>query len=303
MRRRSERYMNRDEVRIGEQVCKIGVIGASRRFRRALRIARRVEDAHSESRASSRDGAPDLTPSDDPQRRAIDVLAQHYPGRPCAPSSVAHEAVALGHTAGSRHQERERQIGSRLGENSRCMPDRDTGVRSSREIDIVDADGEIADYQKTRRTRERFGVEAVAHHAQDAVDFVQTRDEFAVRRRHLVGPDFDLCRGAQPFEGRFRDPPRNEDTFFAGGHSTSSVLSAPALQAPGLKPFEKGFTLPKLSPSGCGLRPVNTGDRKELSTAVSALLFFGFLFRCLSVQQILDLCYTPELWKKLRLSK
>jgi hypothetical protein len=32
-----------------------------------------------------------------------------------------------------------------------------------------------------------------------------------------------------------------------------------------MKPFEKGFTLPKLSPSGCGLRPVNIGDREELA--------------------------------------
>src|SRR5712692_9901549 len=220
MRRRSERYMNRDEVRYGEQACKIGVIGASRRvrsIRRALRIARRVEDAHTESRASSRDRAPDRAPSDDPQRRAIDVLAEHYRGCPCAPSSVAHEAVALRHTAGSRHQERERQIGSRLGENSRRMPDRDTGARRSRQIDIVDADGEIADHQKTRRTRDRFGVEAVAHHAQDAVDFVQAGDEFVVRGRHLVGPDLDLCRGAQPLEGRFGDHARNEDTFLMGG--------------------------------------------------------------------------------------
>src|SRR6266851_6446719 len=102
--------MNRDEVRVREQACKIGLLGASwcvRGIRSALRIACRVEDAHTESRASSRDGASDLAPSDDPQRRAIDVLAEHYPGRPCAPSSVAHEAVALGHAAGSRHQERE----------------------------------------------------------------------------------------------------------------------------------------------------------------------------------------------------
>src|SRR5260370_35734464 len=186
----SERYMNRDEVRLRKQACKISRLGASRcvrSIRRALRIACRVEDAHPKSRASSRDRASDRAPSEDSKRRAIDVLAEHYPGRPCAPSSVAHEAVALGHTTGSRHQERERQIGSRLGENSRCMPDRDTSVRSSREIDIVDADGELADYKKTRRTRDRFGVEAVAPQPHAAVDFVATRDEFTVSRRHMVG--------------------------------------------------------------------------------------------------------------------
>ena len=90
------------------------------------------------------------------------------------------------------------------------MPDRDAGASRGGEIDVVDADRQVADHAKPRQRANHGGVEAIGDHAKHAVGLPRARPQLSRRRRHFVVPQIDPRRRGQPSDRGLRDRPRDE---------------------------------------------------------------------------------------------
>ena len=144
-----------------------------------------VEDPHPEALRPSRQRLADPPEADDPERRAVDVGAEQQQRTPRLPVAVADVAVALGEPSGGGHQQRPGEVGGRLGQDARRVPDGDAARGAGRDIDVVEADGVVADDAKARpgRVEERV-VDPVGEQGQDAV---AAGDRAAAARRAAAG--------------------------------------------------------------------------------------------------------------------
>jgi hypothetical protein len=93
------------------------------------------------------------------------------------------------------------------------MSNRNSSLRRAREVDVVDADGEIADDAKTRGGGDCHRVEAIAHHAEDAVGVLQLGDQMVVRRRHFVIPHINAGNLREAAQGGIGDGSGDENAF------------------------------------------------------------------------------------------
>ncbi len=173
--------------------------------------SRDVEHAHPKARRPPRHRAPDCAPSDNPQRRAKDLRPQKHARSPCQPLARADLPVALGDAPRRRQHQGERKVRGRLGQDAGGMPDRDARQRCGGEIDIVDADRQVADDAKARRRGNQRGVDSVGHHRERTIRVAKAAAKFGVRRRSPIRPDLDPGGAAQFRKRGGADRPSDEN--------------------------------------------------------------------------------------------
>ena len=118
--------VQRDEVRGGEQRGQLGVAGG--------------QHAHVEAVGAAGDRLADAPVADDAQRRAVHVGAQEGGGLPREPGAGGDGGGRVGELARGGQQEREGQVGGRLGQHAGGVADRDAASPARLEVDIVGAD-------------------------------------------------------------------------------------------------------------------------------------------------------------------
>ena len=115
----------------------------------------RVDDLHPERARPRRDGAADLAVADDPERLALQPAAEHEVDRPRPRLARADQPLALPHPARDREQQRDREVGRRVGQDAGRVRD-DHAARAGRvHVDVVVADRDVGDDAQPRRRRRR----------------------------------------------------------------------------------------------------------------------------------------------------
>ena len=201
--RRCERAVQRDEIGALEQ-------RVQRHFRGDRGSAgigappARVQDGHVEPGRPSCHRSPDPPHPDDPERGALDSLAQVATRLPRKPVSLRHRRERLGQLARRRQQQRERQVGGRLGQHVRRVPDRDTSRGGGVDVDVVVAHRVVRDRAQMRAVLDQRGVHPVGQQRQQPLDAGRTGGQLLVGRGQPLRPDLDLMPDLQPVEGRAR---------------------------------------------------------------------------------------------------
>src|SRR6185312_11741738 len=179
-----EGNVKRDEVGPGKQ-----------RGEGRAAAARRLENAHAPAGGASRDRLADAPGADDAERRADEIRAEEAVGLPRAPAAVLDRLRTLREAARGGEQQREREVGRGVGEDTGGVADRDAAGRRGLEIDVVEADGVVRDHRELGVGVEEGGVDALAEHADERVRLLGALAQRVVRRRGRVGPDVDDVAG------------------------------------------------------------------------------------------------------------
>ena len=145
------------------------------------------------------------------------VAAEQRHRSPGAPPTRAHMTVGFGDSPRRRHQQAECQVRGGLGQHAGRVPDGDTGAGGGVEVDIVHADGQVADDAQLRRLRNHARVDLVGHHREHRVGVLQRGAQHRLRRRQLVAPYRNRGRGAQALDRGGID--RAGDEYFSAGRS------------------------------------------------------------------------------------
>ena len=125
----AERHGDGDEIRFGERRLQLGAVAADR------------QHPHREALCAAGDRPADAARSDHGQRLAVDVRAQQQVEAPLPPPAAAQVALRLAQPPRRGQDQRERQIGSRLGQHVRRVRDGDVQAVGGRQVDVVEADG------------------------------------------------------------------------------------------------------------------------------------------------------------------
>jgi len=177
------RHDDDEVVRVGEQRVARDIARAERGGdvvgqRRAVVIQHRHREA---VRAAPRDRLADPAHAEDAERRAVDVAAGKQIDAPLRPFAAAQEPFALADPTRGGHQQREAEVGGRLGEHARRVADRDAARGARGDVDVVVADGEAADRAQLRTRIEQRGVDRLRAGDEDAGLAVQARDHLFAR--------------------------------------------------------------------------------------------------------------------------
>ncbi len=121
---------------------------------------RAERDVHAERRCALRGGARDSSEAGEAQRRSRNILTEKQFGLPAGELPGSGELVGFDRAPCGGEDEQHRQIGSRVGEHTRCVADRDAVRGRRRNVDVVVADGVVRDSGQLGRS-EQVGVEAV----------------------------------------------------------------------------------------------------------------------------------------------
>ena len=140
------------------------------------------------------------------------------------------QALALAEAPGRHQDQREREVGGRLGQHAGRVREPHAALRAGRDVDVVVADGDVRDHLQLRAGGVEEGpVDAVVQQRQDRVGagrgLVQLRRrERPVVRRH---PDV-VGLLAQQLERRLGDPAHDHDpaTHQTGTRSSSCRIFA-----------------------------------------------------------------------------
>ena len=90
----------------------------------------RVDDPHVRTPTARRaTRLPDPAESDDAERLAAQLVAEHEVERPPLPGAASNQAIALADAARDVHDERPREIGGRLGQHIGCVGHDDAALR------------------------------------------------------------------------------------------------------------------------------------------------------------------------------
>ena len=178
--------------------------------------AARVEHRHLEAGAARRDRPPDPAEADDPERRAVDAVAEVSPGLPGSsrhrapprsPRAASEPPPAAARTSGRPSHRSARRACGRPGYRA-PMPRRGRCCR---------ADGVVGDRPQVRR-----GVDSRRRPGRSAATAVPPTPpwlaELGRRWRQSLGPDVDLVRRDQPPERRAGQAAGDE----AAGHDGHS---------------------------------------------------------------------------------
>ena len=83
--------------------------------------------------------------ADDAERAADQVLAEPAQRVPRLPAAFAGVLRALAEPAGRGDQQRDGDVGGRLGQDAGRVADADAALGRGAQVDVVEADGEVAD--------------------------------------------------------------------------------------------------------------------------------------------------------------
>src|SRR5688572_12991731 len=130
-----------------------------------------VQDPHPEAAPAPGELAADAPEADDPQGRAMKVDAHEEHRSPGAPLAIADVVDALRDPARGGREEGEGEVGGRLGQDARRVPRGDAAASERGDVDVVEADGEVADHLQLRAGGvEQLVVDPIGEEAQEAVD-------------------------------------------------------------------------------------------------------------------------------------
>ena len=203
----------RNDVAPGQQLVEVDEAGQVRRLDR-LRgpRPRGVQDRHPETGRPPGDRLADPPEADDAQGRAVDVGAEEQVRAPGPPLAGADKAVALGDPPSGGEHQGPGQIGRRLGQRARRVADRDPASSTGRDVDVVVADGVVADHPELWTGRvQQLLVDAIGEQGQDAVAAGHPAEQLIPRRRAVIGPDVGPAARLHQSKAGLGDDPRDED--------------------------------------------------------------------------------------------
>jgi len=157
---RRQRDVEAHEIGLRQQVVQVDAHRAQ--LARGFRLGRiRVQHPHLEAAGTAGYRLADAPHTHDAQRRAVHVLAHKQCRPPGLPPTRAGEALRLADAPGGGHQQREGEIGGSVGEHAGRVADRDAAAGGSGEVDVVVADGHLADHAQARRGVDHVRVDRV----------------------------------------------------------------------------------------------------------------------------------------------
>jgi hypothetical protein len=113
---------------------------------------------------------PDSAVADQAERQTGEASPQHQVRCPDPVLAPADQPVALRDAAEQRQHQRDRQLGSRLGQHVRGIRHDDAAAPARVEVDVVHADGVVRDDPQLRPGGvEQLLVDAVGQHQHQAV--------------------------------------------------------------------------------------------------------------------------------------
>ena len=164
--------------------------------------------------ARARDRLPDPAPADDPERRAGEVGAEvARAGSHVRHSPVADRGGALGTIRrASAEQQREREVGGRVGQHVGRVADRDPARGRRLDVDVVGPDRHVRDRPQLRGGVEQRRVDAVGEQREQPLG-ARRRARAARRATAAVSPGHSStsCAAAQAVERLERERARDED--------------------------------------------------------------------------------------------
>ena len=205
--------VDRDEVGSCQEFVEGNTLGCQLAFGFFVGVPVVVEDLHVPAEAATAsDGSADAPHADDAKRAADKVLADVTERFPCEPLSGTHVIDRFDDAAGGCKHQRDRHVGGGVGEYAGSVADLDAAPTCFRDVDVVVADGEVADDAKLRAGRiEELGVDRLGQERQDAVAPDDSAEEFLARRGKTVLPEVHLCSGGYLGEANVGNPASNED--------------------------------------------------------------------------------------------
>ena len=153
-------------------------------------VAREVGDLHAEGAAAGGDARADPAEADDPEPAAAQVVADHEVEAPGPGSPGADQPLPLAQPAAGGEDQGEGEVGGGVVEDAGRVGDDDPAPRAGREVDVVEADGDVADAAQLRPGGvEELVVDAVVEHRQATTSAPATRARSSSREsRPLAGP-------------------------------------------------------------------------------------------------------------------
>src|SRR4029453_15119563 len=121
-----------------------------------------VEDLHSPAAVEALGGREtDAAHADDAERPAREVLAEPTERFPCLPPPLLGVGGALHDAASGGEKERARGVGGGIGEHAGRVADTYPAGGAGGHVDVVEADGEVADDLEPGRRVEKRTVNAI----------------------------------------------------------------------------------------------------------------------------------------------
>ena len=161
-----ERHVERDGVGSGEQVVQARLVAREPGVAPGV-----VEHGHAEAGGAPGDGLTDPAEADDPEGRAMDVVAEERVDPEAVPFARAQRRFGVGRSSRGRQQQEEGDVGGRLIEHARRVADRHAQTRGGGHVDVVVADADVADrFEPARSAREDGLVDGVGDRADERVE-------------------------------------------------------------------------------------------------------------------------------------
>src|SRR2546425_5920406 len=174
---------------------------------------------------------------------------------PLAGADVVH---AFDHSPRRGHEEREGQVGGRLGQNARRVADRDAALGRGPDVDVVEADRVVRYDAQARTAVHQLRVDAVGQEREQPLGLPRLCEQPLARRRKLLLPKLHVGRLADHREAPVGDRAGDEYSWLhaarlprvlnfsamRGSHHIGRALRNSALLWAG------AVLLPALSPRG-----------------------------------------------------
>src|SRR5258705_715623 len=171
-----------------------------------------VQDPHPEAPGSARHGLADPAEADDADRRSVDVGSHQEHRAPRLPVAGADVTVPFDEPPGGGHQQAPGEVRGWLREHAGGVADRDSARGAGWDVDVVEADREVADDLQLRAGAvEELVVDVVGEERQDAFAAFDRAQQRVARGWELVLPDLRVACLADEIQALVRDDPRDED--------------------------------------------------------------------------------------------
>ena len=170
-----ERYVQRDEVRLSQKAFEFGILYRKGLLALQVAVAVVVENSHIEAAGAAGNLFADSAHADDAQRAAVDLepreLARVVVGEAGAPGETVpgHDIARRGQQEGHGH------VGGDPIDGARRIAYGDAAGRAGSDVDMIDANPEIAHHQEVRQAIEKLAAYFVVAVGVDSPDRGQGR--------------------------------------------------------------------------------------------------------------------------------
>jgi hypothetical protein len=274
-RLRVERGVQRDKVRLPQQIVECGALRPMCSGFLVCQMAAVSENMHIECRSALRYRAPDASKADDPQGRSAQICAQQPHRMPRLPTPALDVLHCFDNSARACQQQRHRDIRRCLSQDTRCVSNGNPSRVRGSHIDVIDPDRHLADdLEVTPGSVQQRPVHTVGDHAEQPINAAHTLSYRFVGGRQLVLPQVNLADLTDAVE-RFVKDAAGDKNFWL--HDVSSLM-----QIPKTSTVPRGLQgLPRTDYNG---QPMNTHSPPR--TWVAALLLIAVLvgWRIVAIQ-------------------